>query len=362
MLKFSYVLMLLVLGPALCHAQDDQLVLPGTEPAPSAWTWFGDAMLREDRVSDIPRPVEPDFDRVFGRGRLGVLYDPIPQLQIGAAIKLAVASNDNSEDRSYNLNERSNAIGLDQLFLRWRLNDATSLLAGQSEFPLELSPMVWDGDLRPIGLSVQASMPLGEFNRFGVVAGYFNGNLPYGDDSRIGALQAAWRWHEGAPTSAGVIVSYLDFSRLQQLTLQGLARSNAHVGARLLNDYRLLDAQFVARWHPGGQPLEGRLDLLRNLGADAQHDGVRVSLVLGDRRQPRSWELGLSGQRIQREAAMAAFNSDEWWFHSRARGIMPWVGYGIDATWSMRLAAFHERSDTATQYTDTVLLDVYARW
>jgi hypothetical protein len=354
--------MLLMLLPAAAWAQDDQLVLPGQEPAPSAWSWFGDVLLREDHVTDIPRKTEPNIQRVFGRGRFGVLYDPIPQLEIGAAIKLAAASNANDEDRAYNLDERSNDIAVDQLFVRWRPDEHTSVLAGKSLFPLELSPMVWDEDLRPVGISAQTSLAVGAYDRIDFTAGYFNGNLPYGDNSRIGAVQAAWRWHEGAPTSASVLLSYLDFSHLQKLTLQGLARSNAHVGDQLLSDYRLLDAQFVARWRPGGWPLEARLDLLRNLGADADRDGARISLVLGDRRVPHGWEFGVADQRIQREAAMAAFNSDEWWFHSWAHGIMPWIGYGLNATWSMRLAAFHEQIDVSTQHTDTVLLDMYAHW
>jgi len=105
-----------------------------------------------------------------------------------------------------------------------------------------------------------------------------------------------------------------------------------------------------------------RLDLLRNVGADNLRDGARGSIVLGDRLQPHGWEFGLAAQRIQRDAAMAAFNSDDWWFHSFAHGVMPWVGYGFDATWSLRVAGFHEQRDGATVHTDRLLLDVNARW
>jgi hypothetical protein len=353
---------LVALFPAGAALADEPLVLPTAEQAPSAWTWFGDVLLREDHVRDIPRTREPNIQRVFGRGRFGVLYDPIPELEIGAAIKLAAASNGNEDDRSYNLAERSNDIAIDQFFLRWRPSENASLLAGKSIFPLELSPMLWDEDLRPLGVSAQTSIPVGDFDRLSLVAGYFNGNLPYGDDSRIAAVQGAWRWHEGEPTSAAILVTYLDFSSLRQLTLQGLARTNVHSGDTLLSDYRLLDAQFVGRWHLGNWPLEARLDLVRNLGADEDRDGERFSVVLGDRRQPRGWEFGLAGQRIQREAVMAAFNSDEWWFHSWAHGIMPWVGYGFDATWNMRLAYFHEQLDVASRHTDTLLVDFGARW
>ena len=362
-MRISRILVcLIVLLPTAAALADEPLVLPTPEQAPSAWSWFGDVLLREDRVRDIPRAHEPDIQRVFGRGRFGVLYDPIPELEFGAAIKLAAATNGNEDDRSYNLDERSNDIAVDQLFVRWRPHENTSVLAGKSVFPLELSPMLWDEDLRPVGVSAQTSVAVGDFDRLSLVAGYFNGNLPYGDNSRIGAVQGAWRWHEGEPASAAILVSYLDFSRLRQLTLQGLARSNVHTGDILLSDYRLLDAQFVGRWHLRSWPLEARLDLVRNLGADEDRDGARFSMVLGDRRQPQGWEFGLADQRIQRDAVMAAFNSDEWWFHSWAHGIMPWIGYGFDATWSMRLAYFHEQLDVAPRHTGTLLVDLGARW
>ena len=135
------VLMSLTLASAPLLAAEDPLIAPVEEKSASAWSWFGDLMLRYDRVTDIPRPVEPDIRAAFGRARLGVLYDPIPTLQFGAAVKLAESSIDNSENRSYNLNERANDIALDQAFVRWRPNDTASLLAGKAVFPLELSPI-----------------------------------------------------------------------------------------------------------------------------------------------------------------------------------------------------------------------------
>ena len=41
---------------------------------------------------------------------------------------------------------------------------------------------------------------------------------------------------------------------------------------------------------------------------------------------------------------------------------MPWIGYGFDATWSMRLAGFHEERDNVSRHTDRLLLDLYAQW
>jgi len=356
-----YIAIALLLSQFGAPCAAAELVPTADEADTKTWSWFGDLMLREDHVTGIPR-ADDSIERTFGRARLGVLYDPIPTLEFGGAVKLAASSQDNAEDRINNLNERSNDIALDQLFVRWRPGESTSFLLGKSVFPLELSPLTWDADLRPVGVSGQTSIALGEFDRLALTAGYFNGNLPYGDDSRIGAVQAAYRWHEGAPTSAGILLSYLDFSSLDKLTSQGLSRTNRRIGTHLISDYHLLDLQLVGRFHPGDWPLETRLDLLRNLGADDQRDGARLSVVLGDRRQPHGWEFGFAAQRIQRDAAMAALNADDWWFHSFAHGVMPWIGYGFDATWSMRLAGFHEQRDGVSQHTDRLLLDLYAQW
>jgi hypothetical protein len=353
-------ILLLILGaPTLALGEDLGSM---EEPAGSPWNWFGDVLLREDHVHGIPRKVEPEIQRVFGRARIGASYEAMPNLSFDAAIKLAAASNANAEDRSYNLNERSNDIAFDQLFLRWQPTEDSVLLLGKTVFPLQLTPLVWDSDLRPLGVSFAASAQVNPSDRLAFVAGYFNGNLPYGDDSRIGAVQAAYHWHEGQPLNMSVLLSYLDFRDLEQITLQGLTRTNRRLGTKLLSDYRLLDLQWVGRMRPGDWPLEVRVDLLRNLGAEDQHDAGRFSVVLGDRWVPHRWELGVAAQRIQRDAALAAFNSDEWWFHSFARGVMPWLGYGFNATWSARLAAFHERLDGVHQHTDTVLFDVDARW
>jgi hypothetical protein len=337
---------------------------PENANAPSPWIWFGDLLLRANRTEDIPRPVEPSFTHAFARGRFGVAWDPIPTLEFGAAIKLAAAGNSNDDDRASNVEERSNDIALDQAYLRWRAGESAVLLLGKAPLPLPLSPMLWDTDLRPIGASVDVSLATGEYDRLQLSGGWFAGDLPYGDQSRIGAIQAAWHWREGAPVNGSVLLSYLDFSDLGQLVRQGFARTNRRVGTttRLVSDYRLLDLQLVGHARVAGLPFEARLDFVRNLGADDQNDGARASIVLGDSRRPGGWEFGAAAQRIQRDAVLAAFNSDEWWFHSWTRGVMPWIGYGFNATWSTRLAAFHERRDGVDEYTDRILLDVYARW
>lgn len=326
-----------------------------------AWTWFGEGLLRAENVDGIPR-ADDTFDRAWARVRFGAQFDPSPQWHLAIAGKVSKANNANDQDRRDNRNERSNAIGLDRLLLRWQATESAALTLGKSELPLDLTPLIWDRDLRPAGLSADMSAGVGEFDRIAFVGGYFAGSHLYGDDSRIAAAQAAYHWREGAPLSASALVAYIDFSDLRQASLQGLTRTNRRIGTTLVSDYRLVDLQLVGRARAGAWPLELRLDFVRNLGADDLRDGARASLVLGDMRQPRSWEFGFAVERIQRDAVMAAFNSDDWWFHSNMRGVMPWIGYGFDSTWSVRLAGFRERRDGVSVHTRRVMLDLNARF
>ena len=355
------VALALVLLASCASAQDAILSAEEPEAATRNWGWFGDFWGGYDHVSGLPNNRD-DLSRGRARVRAGAFWNVTPTWEIAGSVRLAAGTDSNDDNRRNNDNERSNDVGLDQLFVRWRPGENTSVNLGKTPLPLELSPMVWDQDLRPAGVALDQSFPLSEFDRLQLVAGYFAGEHLYGDDSRIGAIELGWRWHEGAPTRASALLSYLDFSDLQKLTEEGLARTNTIVSGHLVNDYRLLDAQLVGHTELGHWPFEARLDYVNNLGADTANEGARFSLVAGDRTQPGRWEFGFAFQRIQRDAVMAAFNSDDWWFHSAVRGQLVWIGYGIDATWNLRLAGFHERRDGLDEYTDRIRLDVTAHW
>lgn len=359
---FTRTALALLLGSCtVAHAQDAILEADDQADAESGHAFFGDGWAGYDHVEGLPGGRD-DLDRLRTRVRLGVSWTPSAAWELVGSMRLALGSDDNRDNRRNNDNERSDGIGLDRLFVRWRAGESTSVLLGKAPMPLELSPMLWDRDLRPAGLTLDHSVALGDYDRLQFSAGWLAGQALYGDESRIAAAQLAWRWHEGAPTHVAVLLGYLGFSGLDELARQGLARTNTIVAGRLVEDYRLLDLQLVGRTGTARWPLEARLDLVRNLGADDEQDGVRASLRVGDALQPRAWEFGYAWQNIQRDAVMAAFNSDDWWFHSAARGHMLWAGYGIDETWSVRVSGFHEIRDGLQEYTDRLAVDLLLHW
>ncbi|MCB1629072.1 MAG: putative porin [Xanthomonadales bacterium] len=336
-------------GPVLWAQEDSQ----------SSWSTSTDLRLRAEST-DVPG--RDEIERLRARLRLGVSYLVSDQLEVGGALRASVGSDDNIDNRRNLDNERSDAIGVDRLWMRWYASPDWVVTLGKDDLPLSLSPLLWDEDLRPIGVSSDAHWAVGDFDGMTVIVGYFAPDFLYEDDARLAAAQVGYHWREGAPSGASVLLSYLHFDDLDGLVPEGLSRTNRVSAGRLVSDFELLDLQLVARTEWADWPLELRLDLARNLGADDQDEAARISAVLGDRRQPQQWEIGLAAQRIQRDAVLAAASEDDWWFHSFARGVMPWVGYGFNEHLSLRLAAFDERRDDANDSVRRYLFDLQARW
>lgn len=343
-------------GAGTAMAQEDSDPESGT-----GVDWYGDLRLRGESTRDIPARSD-DIERGRAALRAGARYDTDNGWELAAAVKLAAGTDSNTDNVRNNDNERSNGAAFDEWYAAYNFGESNQFRVGKGRMPLVLSPLVWDRDLRPVGASLEYSASVRDFDAFHLTAGYFAGDHLYGDESRIGALQFGYGWMEGAETGFSAFLSYLDFSDLDVAAREGLARTNRRVAGRYLSDYRLADLQFIAHTQVFDGPLVARLDLVRNLGADNLRDGARFSLVWGDAQDLGGWELGYAIQRAQRDAVLAAFAEDDWWFHSFARGYMPWVAYGFTPALSAQLTGFFERRDGVSTSTDRVLLDVRTRW
>lgn len=342
--------------PGPLAAQEDEAA-----PEQIGIDWYGDLRLRGERTTDIPARSD-DIERFRSALRFGGRYANDSGWEFAGAAKLAVGSDDNVDNRRNNDNEKSDGAGLDELYAAYNFGESGQFRVGKGSMPLVLTPLVWDRDLRPVGASLEYSASVRDFDALHFTAGYFAGDHLYGDDSRIGAIQIGYGWMEGAETGFSSFLSYLDFSDLEELAAQGLGRTNRRVAGQFVSDYRLLDLQLIGRTQAFSAPLVARLNLVRNLGADDLRDGVRFSLIWGDADQLGGLELGYAIQRAQRDAVLSAFAEDDWWFHTFARGYMPWVAYGISPKWTVQATAFIERRDGIEEYTDRWLLDLRSRW
>lgn len=348
------------MGSAAAQAPESEPDFELVDESPMRWQPFGELLLRGDRVTGLPGGRE-DLQRLRARVRAGALRQH-ETLSFGVALEAALGTDANRRNLINNDVEKSDALGVDQAWMRWQASDRLTLQLGKAPLPLALAPMLWDEALRPIGASVGWSGSRGDFDRWQVDLGAFAPD-PLGErGARLTAMQVAWHLREGAPLSGGVLLGLLDFGSIDDLARAGLGRGNSLQSGRYREDYRLLDAQAYLRGRAGGKPLEFRIDRVRNLDARRERDATRASLVYGDRLAQPGWELGWAWQRIQRDAVLAAVNEDDWWFHTATRGHMPWIGYGFGDVWSLRLAAFFETRDDLDERTERLLLDLEARW
>jgi hypothetical protein len=315
---------------------------------------YGELRLRGDDV-DLPN------GRQIERARLhGVLgwTDSNESLQWGVAARYALGSDENSDNVRNLDNEESSSLDLGELWLRLPVGSSGELELGQAPLPLWLTPLIWDRDFRPAGASYRMERPLADYDTLALLGGYWTPHHIDEHATRLAAVQASWRIREGAAKSGTVTLSYLDFSDLGGLVRDGRTRTNRVANGALVSDYELLNLTLQYRFPFLKTSALATLDLVSNLGADDQDQGLRFSFVAGNAWHQGNWEWGYAYHRIQRDAVMASFNNDDWWFPSWMRGWSPWLAYGISEDLRIRLAGFVERRDDQDKHLQRILLDL----
>lgn len=340
---------MLLANLSLAHAQDGDAAL-GFVP-------YGEARLRYDHTYGIA----DEFERTRARVNVGALYLGIDAWEFGLGARLHAGTDDPRFNRRNRDNERTDRASIDQFYARWQ-GESLSLQAGKSQLPLNLTPLVWDADLRPVGVSAAGANLNEAGTGLGFALGYFAPDFEFDNEkTRLAAVQLGWHWQQGQANSLSALISYLHFDALEGLPANGVARTNRRIGANYLSDFELIDLQFIGRTQVWDMPLVVALDGTDNQGAKDQNQAGRISLALGSARSG-GVELGLAYQRNQRDAVLAVAADDEWWFQSFSRGTMAWVGYGFTENTAMRIAGLSERRDGVQSRSKRVLFDLSTQW
>jgi hypothetical protein len=324
------------------------------------WASYWDAKWRYE-ATDLPG-INNNIRRNRFYATLGSIYGSDSTMEFGAGLALQAGSDNPARNRANKDNQRSNHVSIDRLYARFNLS-AGALQFGKSPLALGLSPLVWDDDLRPIGLSHEYTHISEEGSGFRTALGYYAPDFVFDNEKpRLAAAQLSAHWQEGQASSFAAKLTYLRFSKLDGLPGNGIARTNRRLGFNYVSDYELLDLLLIGRTQIGDYPLMLVLDGVENLGAKDLNQAGRVSVTLGDARAG-GFEFGGAYQRNQRDAVLAIAADDEWWFQSFSRGGMPWVAYGFAGGGTvLRVAAFDERRDGLKAGTQRLLFDLSLRW
>jgi hypothetical protein len=359
------VVLLACAPPARAQSVADSVQYFATSPGPlGRWHLlpYGDLRLRYDRIEDRPG-IPEDFDHERATVRTGLSWAPPGAgVTVDVGVRASVGSGSNTDSWLQFQNELPDTVEFDRLSLKLANAAGDLLLAGKAPLALRLTEMPWDADLRPVGVTVAPrGVPVsGWIARLGL-GGYARSRLDL-DDGRVGTAQLAVLRGEDAVTGGDAILSYLGFTNTDVLARRGLGRQNALKstpgGLVYAADFRVLSLQAAVRGALGIIPWSLRVEGLRNLGVDHDRDGVRTRLAVGGAGVPAGVEVGWVYQRIEREAVLGAFNSDDWWFHSRAHGNQAWITVGSGTPITLKLAGFIERRDDLSKDTRRLTIEL----
>lgn len=324
---------------------------------------FGDVRLRRERTQDIPgRTVDVDRTRLTARG--GVSWAPTARFGAELSLRGATGSEQDVEFPRFD-NDAPDTLQLDRANLWVTPWPGGTLRAGQMEFPLRLAELVWDPELRPIGIVAMHRQPVGALDVMRLSLGEWR-RSKLTDDGLVGVAQAGWSFREGAERSGDAFVSYLWFDDTEQLARQQLGRQNRILGsgdsARYAERFRLVDLHLEGRVAVASLPISAGVDLVRNVATSAETDAVRTRLVAGRFGERFGAEVGWAYLRAEREALPGAFASDDWWSRTALRGHMPWVTLGWSHWLRLRVLGTFEWRDGVAQRTERLVSELTLRW
>jgi hypothetical protein len=331
-------------------------------------SFYGDVRLRWDEVRDRPG-VSGDLGLKRLMLRWGLIRTPLGsplRMEFGLAgtrsdaeIPSTLIGGDVSSPWAPVLNEELNDLAIDRLMGRLSSPGGSfSVAAGRQRSPLRLTEMVWDDDLRPTGIAIIARRDLSPTAAGRLGATLFGRTGLNGNDSGwLGAVQASVLLREEAAAGAEATVSWLRFGRDFEPSRQNQPSPTFGHDAQ----FEVVDVQLGVRADPAGIPVSLRLDVARNIAHPRDRDGARTRLAIGGSGMPAGAEVGWVFQRVEREALPGAFNSDDWWFHTRMRGHQVWLRAGIGGRFEARVAGFHERRDDVSRPTRRLTAELSAR-
>jgi hypothetical protein len=192
--------------------------------------------------------------------------------------------------------------------------------------PIPFTEMIWDRDLRPQGGALSLELaPKDSFNRFALHGLYATGSHVFEDESVMygGAVELSFSSAQGSGLQ--LVGSYLQFEDLDKLDPL-VRRQNLRVAGQFVNDFRVVDV--VVRLTRGGQlPLQLVGNYCWNTALDEGNRGLWLAAVLGDLTSSRA-RAEYTYAKIDREATVAAFNTDDYLWGTGWEGHRADLGSG----------------------------------
>jgi hypothetical protein len=335
-------------GPAA--AQEEQYFSPPSEKPHLAFLW--DALARYDHIDHLHFRPEIERLRLEVRPELDMVFSDRFKVGVRAIGDLG---SDHNEDNPKNFdNYRSRGASIERYYLEAKPGQLT-VLAGAFGMPLVSSEMIWDRDIQTPGAAAAWEINAGGTSTLTLAAAGFYGPQRDGDHTRIGAGQLVFRTGDPGRLSLEAAGSYWHFDPddLKPVYIRQ-NYSKIVAGERVyVSRFRIVDALVRLRFPVGTVPMTVGLDGAVNLGvADEATDDKSAfegTVSAGRLGNPGDWRVFYTYQYVERDAVLGAYTTDDWWFHSWARGSRAGVGVTIlPQVFVQAAVVFQKRLDLKT--------------
>ncbi len=338
---------------AVVSAQPLQDCLPG-----GSGRFDADLSLRYDNVYSLTDRADIHRARVWLRP--GFDLNPTAWLHTGARGSFALSSDANSQNISRFDNFHSNDISLDRVYIAIERNDLEAC-AGKFAMPFQISEMIWDADIQPTGFYVAF-----QHSRFTLRGGLFHRSHIHHDRSTIAAGQLAFHYNLTSRWAIESDTGYFGFNALDQFQ-PGMERQNRALLSegrlRYLSSFELANGRFrVDYLGLGHWPLSIESTIVYNFGAPDERRAVEVRAQLGKLEERRDWQFTYSFQRVQRDAVVGAFTSDDWWYHSDFRGSRFTAAFSPVSPMFLQFSAIFQKRNSTDNLVKRFQFDVGARF
>jgi hypothetical protein len=315
---------------------------------------FADLRIRHDTQWRDTATDSYDRNRERFRLRFGAKLETSENTEVG--IRLASGSGfQNTTNQSFDEHSRGKGIFIDRAYAKWKQSDHLTLVGGKHKNPLFTTPLVWDPDVNPEGVSELLSLGLSENVDIHANLGQWfveELNITNGDsdsDPTLLAFQLVSNVKPAENTAVRFGATYYDFQHMENLSWSSgvLSDSEDFLGynqrhgqqmvfdsrGKLLNEWKCLelaaeikfkdllpvpfsimgdyiknfDADVSELIAKGVDPGDSDPADLLAYGGDDRDTGWLVGVTLGNKKKEGDWYFKYHYQELEDYAFPAVF-------------------------------------------------------
>jgi hypothetical protein len=340
-----------LLAGAPAAAQEAQYFQEQSRP----WfSWGWDLLARYDRVDH--RDYYVPIDRGRFEIRPEVDFDPWDTLRIGFRGVFDYSTEAYSYPQFDNYRARGGTI--ERYYVLWKPG-RFALRVGRFGMPLVASEVLWDRDIQTPGGAAEWTSKDGAWT---IAAAGFYAPQNHGDRSRIGVGQVVWRVGDESRIRLEASASYWSYD-LRQIPPVYIRENSTALSSNgqltYASGYHVADLLLRLRSRVCEVPLLLSLDGIHNFEAGAKkRNAFEAVLSAGRTGTPGDLRAFYAYQYVQRDALVAAYNTDDWWFHTWYEGHRAGIAWTFLPQTYVQVSGSVQRRLDSRNWVNRYLVDV----